>query len=170
MRFFSLLLPLSAFILCIGGCGYHLGEIRPTTMRSVKYLVVHPIKNRTYIPRVEVLLADAIIRKLQADGTYEIVGTERADAILNTTLYKVQRRPIRSVVTNVLQTSQYELTLYVNFEVQDRLSGATLLSGQVTGSTSFYPTGDLQTDENQAISIAASRVADALASRLSEGW
>lgn len=167
---FPALVIITCFALVASGCGYHLGEIRPTTMRSVKYLAVPTAKNQTYQPRVGVLLADSVIRKLQADGTYEIVGTERSDAIVYVTLNKAERRPIRSVVSNVLQTSEYELILHVSYEVQDRISGAVLLSGRVTGSTTFFPTGDLQTDENQAVSVAASRAADSLASRLSEGW
>ena len=45
----------------LSGCGYKLGEIRPTPMRSVRTLAVPTFKNRTYEPRVEVLLADTLV-------------------------------------------------------------------------------------------------------------
>ena len=77
----------AAVILCalMGGCGYKLGEIRPTPMRSVRTLAVPTFKNRTYEPRVEVLLADTLIKTLQEDGTYTIVSDDTADAIMNCT-------------------------------------------------------------------------------------
>jgi outer membrane lipopolysaccharide assembly protein LptE/RlpB len=173
MRALSFLVFLGVVGLLVGGfsgCGYNLGEIRPTTMRSVQFLAVPTFKNRTYQPRVEVTLADAVIRQLQQDGTYTIVGTERADAILNATLNTVDRRPIRSLTTDVLTSTEYELTIVAAFDVQDRFSGATLMSGEVRGSATFFPTGDLTTDERQAFSVAAQRLAIMLSQRISEGW
>lgn len=154
----------------LGGCGYHLGEIRPTPMRSVRTLAVPTFKNRTYEPRVEVLLANALIRQLQMDGTYKIVSDESADAVLYCTLNRAERRSIRSVVTNVLATSEFELILEAAFEVQDRVTGEILLSGTAKGKTTFFPTGDIQTDERQAISVAASRLGVSITSRVAEGW
>lgn len=154
----------------LSGCGYHLGEIRPTTMRSVRTLAVPTFKNSTYLPRIEVLVADIVIRELQLDGTYSIEGSEQADAILNGSISKVDRRPIRSVTSNVLATSEYELLVFLNYTVQDRVTGVELLSGQVRGTSTFFPTGDLQTDERQAFSVAAQRAAAQLASRVTEGW
>ncbi len=170
MRVLFPLVLLGVLSLSLAGCGYHLGEIRPTVMRSVQFLAVPTFKNRTYHPRVEVILADAVIRQLQQDGTYTIVGTERADAILNATLNSVERRPIRSLTTDVLTSTEYELTIIAAFEVQDRFSGVTLMSGEVRGAATFFPTGDLTTDERQAFSVAAQRLAVALSQRLSEGW
>jgi outer membrane lipopolysaccharide assembly protein LptE/RlpB len=172
-RAFALLLAvvlLTPPLLLSTGCGYHLGEVRPTTMRSVRDVAVPTFKNRTYQPRVEVLLANALIRQLQVDGTYTVVGTERADAIIYGTLQNARRIPIRSAVSNVLRTTEYRLTLDINFEVQDRITGAILMSGSVSGSTTFFPTGDLVTDERQAFSVAAQRAMENLARRISTGW
>ena len=118
----------AAIILCalIGGCGYKLGEIRPTPMRSVRTLAVPTFKNRTYEPRVEVLLADTLIKTLQEDGTYTIVSDDTADAIMNCTLNKVERRSIRSVQNNVLATAEFGLYLDIAYEVTDRVTGSIL--------------------------------------------
>jgi len=152
------------------GCGYHLGEIRPTPMRSVQTLAVQTFKNTTYRPRLEVLLADTLIRSLQNDGTYQITSSNKADAIVYGTLVQVNRYPIRSALSNVLQTLEYRLSIVINYEVQDRISGAILMQGSVTGTTTFFPTGDLVTDERQALSVAAQRASDNLARILTEGW
>lgn len=156
--------------LALTGCGYHLGEIRPTTMRSVRTLAVPTFKNRTYQPRIEVLMADTLIRELQRDGTYQIAGTEQSDAILYGTLRRADRRAIRSVTRNVLATSEFELIIIVDYEVQDRVTGAILLAGEARGATTFFPTGDLVTDERQAFSVAAQRASAEIAARVTEGW
>ena len=154
----------------LAGCGYKLGEIRPTPMRSVRTLAVPTFKNRTYEPRVEVLLADTLIKTLQQDGTYEIVSDNTADAIVYCTLTLIERRSNRSVQNNVLATSEFGLTLEVSYEVVDRVTGIVLMSGRDRGQSSFFANSDLQTTERQAIPLAAQDLAVRLTSRLAEGW
>jgi len=166
MRTVSLLLV--AFLL--SGCGYKLGEIRPTPMRSVRTLAVPTFKNNTYEPRIEVLVADTVIKQLQQDGTYTIVSDDTADAILYGTVTKIERRSLRSVQNNVLATSEFGLTLTVSYEVIDRVTGALLMKSIVQGDTSFFSSNDLQTTERQAIPLAAQRLAVDLSAALSEGW
>ena len=157
-------------ILVLAGCGYKLGEIRPTPMRSVRTLAVPTFKNDTYEPRVEVLLADTLIKQLQQDGTYTIVSDESADAILYCTLKKIERRSLRSVQNNVLATSEFGLYLNVVYQVVDRVTGIVLMEGSARGTTSFFASEDLQTTERQAIPVAAQDMAVQLAARISEGW
>jgi outer membrane lipopolysaccharide assembly protein LptE/RlpB len=162
----------AAVILCtlMGGCGYKLGEIRPTPMRSVRTLAVPTFKNRTYEPRVEVLLADTLIKTLQEDGTYTIVSDDTADAVMHCTLNKVERRSIRSVQNNVLATAEFGLYLDIAYEVTDRVTGSILKKGRVTGKSTFFSNTDLQTTERQAIPIAARNAAVLLTIEVAEGW
>jgi len=163
---------LAALIACtlLGGCGYKLGEIRPTPMRSVRTLAVPTFKNRTYEPRVEVLLADTLIKTLQEDGTYTITSDDTADAILYCTVSKVERRSIRSVQNNVLATAEFGLFLDISYQVSDRVTGSILKRGRVRGSTSFFSNSDLQTTERQAIPVAARDAAIQLTVDVAEGW
>ncbi len=166
MRTVSLLLV----AILLSGCGYKLGEIRPTPMRSVRTLAVPTFKNNTYEPRIEVLVADTVIKQLQQDGTYTIVSDDTADAILYGTITKIERRSLRSVQNNVLATSEFGLTLTVSYEVVDRVTGAILMKSIVQGDTSFFSNNDLQTTERQAIPLAAQRLAVDLSAALTEGW
>lgn len=152
------------------GCGYKLGEIRPTPMRTVRTLSVPNFKNMTYEPNVETLLADTLIKVLQQDGTFTIVDTNRADAILECTLRRIERRSVRSVQNNVLATAEFELALEITYVVIDRVTAATLLEGRVRGRTTFFSGNDLQTIERQAIPLAAQDAAIQLTTELSEGW
>jgi hypothetical protein len=154
----------------ICGCGYKLGEIRPTPMRSVRTLAVPTFKNKTYEPRVEVLLADTLIKTLQEDGTYTIVSDDTADAIMTCSLNRIERRSIRSVQNNVLATAEFALHLDIAYEVTDRITGSLLKRGRVTGRSTFFTNTDLQTTERQAIPIAARNAAVELTTEVAEGW
>jgi outer membrane lipopolysaccharide assembly protein LptE/RlpB len=156
--------------LLLSGCGYKLGEIRPTPMRSVRTLAVPTFKNKTFEPRIEVLFADTLVKRLQQDGTYEMVSDELADAILYCTIDKIERRSLRSVQNNVLATSEFGLRVFVKYEVQDRVTGAILMQGGAQGNTTFFSGNDLQTIERQAMSNAASDLANNIMAEVSEGW
>ncbi len=157
-------------VLMITGCGYKLGEIRPTPMRSVRDLSVPTFKNNTYEPRIEVLFADTLVKRLQQDGSYHIVNSDQADAILNCTITKIDRNALRSVQNNVLATSEFGLTVQVRYDVVDQKTGAVLMSGTAVGRTSFFSGNDLQTIERQAMSNAAADLSNNITGQISEGW
>jgi hypothetical protein len=159
-----------AVAVLLTGCGYKLGEIRPTPMRSVRTLAVPTFKNKTFEPRLEVLFADTLVKRMQQDGTYELVGDDKADAILYCTIDKVERRALRSVQNNVLATSEFGLRVFVTYEVQDRVTGAILIKSSAQGNTTFFSGNDLQTIERQAFSNAASDLANNIMAEVSEGW
>jgi outer membrane lipopolysaccharide assembly protein LptE/RlpB len=167
-----LLLPL---LLCLAGCGYHLGEIKPTPMRRVTTIAVPAFKNETVLPRLEAQTADAVAKQFQQDGTYRIESTDQADAILEGTIVSVERQPMRIFASNVLQTSEFELTLRVKYRVIDRVTGAVLMEGTAVGVTPFFSeadlvNSDLVTNQNMNYPIAAQRMAQNLVSKVAEGW
>ncbi len=154
----------------LGGCGYHLGPAKPAILRDVETLAVTTFKNKTYEPRIEVLMADTLIKQLQQDGTYQIVSDERADAILYCTLDEVNRRQARAVRNNVLATQEFGLRLTVEYELIERVTGRVIQAGTVNADTSFFINNDLQTDERQAFVQAIQEVAVELTGDLTEGF
>ena len=172
MTKFLLLIPL---LLSLGGCGYHLGEIKPTPMRRVTTIAVNTFTNKTLLPRVEAQTADAVVKQFQQDGTYRIESADRADAIVEGSIESVQRQPMRVFASNVLQTSEFELTLIVKYRVIDRITGAVLMEGRAVGVTPFFTetdrvNSDLVTNQNMNYPIAAQRMAEKLVSKVAEGW
>ncbi|MEI6323671.1 MAG: LptE family protein [bacterium] len=166
---------LLALVLTLGGCGYHVGEIKPTPMRRVSTIAVNTFKNETLLPRVEVQTADAVVKQFQQDGTYRIESADRADAIVQGTITSVTRQPMRVFANNVLQTSEFQLVLVVNYRVIDRVTGAVLQQGSATGTTPFFTesdrvNSDLVTNQNMNYPIAAQRMAESLVSKVAEGW
>ena len=172
---FSFLLPLVALL--FSGCaGYKIGPIQPKFMEGIRTIAVPSFKNDTLEPRVEVALANAVIKQIQQDGTYRIADENQADVILEGTLERITRRPSRSVRGNVLATREFTLELKCRFRVINRATGAIIDGRGVTGTTSFFVTGsdpiasDVNSDERQAIPLAAEDMAIQLVSVLSEGW
>ncbi len=172
---FALLLPLAALV--FSSCaGYHVGPIKPARMAAVNSVAVPSFKNETLLPRVEVLLANALIKQFQQDGTYQVARDNDADAIIQGHLEQIIRRPSRSVRGNVLLTREYILALRCRYDVTDRRTGAMLFTRAAFGQTSFFVSGtdaiaaDTTQDERQAFPLAAEQLAKDIVSHLSEGW
>jgi hypothetical protein len=116
-----------------------------------------------------------VVKQFQQDGTYRIESNDRADAILEGAIEKIDRQPMRIIASNVLQTSEFELILVVRYQIIDRITGAVLQQGKARGTTPFFTdsnlvNSDLVTDQNMNYPSAAQRMAENLVSKVSEGW
>lgn len=171
------LLPAALAAFLFAGCaGYQLGDIKPTPMANVKTIAVQNFKNITLEPRVEVLMANVVIKQIQQDGTYKIAREQDADAILECTLEEIERKPTRSVRGDQLLTREYELILRIRYKLIDRVTGRLLEGRTVNGKTNFFVSGsntlaaDVNQDERQALPLAAEDAAVRLVSQIAEGW
>ncbi len=167
----------AALPLLLAGCaGYHIGPIKPAKFGSVHSIAVNNFKNDTLQPRVEVMLANSLIKQIQQDGTYKVDDESKADALLEGTLEEIRRRPSRYVRGNVLQTREYTLQIRARYKLTQRGTGKLLDERTVAGTTSFFVSGsgsvaaDVNQDELQALPLAAEELAIRLVSQISEGW
>lgn len=176
---------LAATFACLGlsGClGYHIGPAKPNYLRDVHTLAVPTFENKTLLPRIEVLVTDTVIKQFQQDGTYRITSGDKADATLKGEIIRVARSPARSVIGNVLATSEFNLTLRVKYKLVGPDGKPLMPPGEVVGTTSFFVSstaaqsgnqqvlGDVTTDERQALPLATEELANHLVTQLSEGW
>lgn len=162
-----------ATILClaISGClGYHVGPVKPYYLRDIHTIAVPTFKNRTLVPRVEVLVTDTVIKQFQQDGTFQITSDDKADATLSGEIIHIIRLPARSVRGNVLATTEFALGLSVKFSLIARDGKPLAGPSEVSGNTTFFVTSDPTTDERQALPLATEDLATRLVTQLSEGW
>jgi hypothetical protein len=163
------------------GClGYHVGPVKPYYLRDVHTIAVPTFKNRTLVPRIEVLTTDTVIKQLQQDGTFQIVSGDKADATLNGEISRIGRVPARSVRGNVLATSEFALTLSVRYSLTGKNGEQLAPAVEAVGTTSFFVSsgvttgditnGDVTTDERQALPLATEDLATRLVAQISEGW
>ena len=162
-----------AIVFCLGLCGclgYHVGPVKPYYLRDVHTIAVPTFKNRTLVPRIEVLVTDTVIKQLQQDGTFQIVSADKADATLGGEIFSIARAPARSVEANVLATSEFNLALVVKYSLTGRYGEQLVPRSQAVGTTSFFVSSDVTSDERQALPLATEDLATRLVSQLSEGW
>ena len=164
---------LAALLVAIGlsGCaGYRVGDVKPHYLKEIRTIAVPTFINSTFLPRVEVLVTNTVIKQLQQDGTFEIASEDKADAVLRATITGVGRGPVRSVRGNVLATTEFNLGIGVTYALVTK-SGQTIVGPVgVSGGTSFFVGSDVATEERQALPLAAEDLAVRLASQLTEGW
>ena len=122
------------------------------------------------MPRIEVLITGTVIKQFQQDGTFRIANEANADAILKGEIVAVGRSPARSVRGNVLSTTEFNLTVRVNYSLVGRDGKPLGAGGSAAGSTTFFRSTDVDTDARQALPLAAEELAGHLVSQLSEGW
>ncbi len=154
----------------LSGCaGYHLGPVTPAYLRDIHTIAVPTFRNSTLLPRIEVLVTGTVIKQFQQDGTFRIANEASADAILKGEIKTVGRSPARSLRGNVLSTTEFNLVLQVSYALVGR-DGHTVTSSGASGTTTFFVGNDVNTDERQALPLAAEQLAVHLVSQLSEGW
>ena len=155
----------------LSGCaGYRLGDVKPNYLKEIRTIAIPTFRNSTFLPRVEVLVTNTVIKQFQQDGTFQITSEDKADAVLRATVTGVVRAPARSVRGNVLATTEFNLGLGVSYTLVGK--NGESLAGPLTvgGSTSFFVGSDVTTEERQALPLAAEDLAVRLVSQLSEGW
>ena len=168
------------FCFALGGClGYRIGPVKPYYLRDVHTIAVPTFTNRTLVPRIEVLVTDTVIKQLQQDGTYQITNGDKADATLTGEISRITRAPARSVQGNVLLTTEFSLVLVVRYSVAGRDGKPLVPPNDAIGTTTFFvssaatqniTSGDVTSDERQALPLATEDLAGRLVTQISEGW
>jgi Lipopolysaccharide-assembly len=161
----------AVFACVLGGCfGYHVGPVKPYYLRDVHTIAVPTFENKTLLPRIEVLLTDTVIKQLQQDGTFQIARDGNADATLKGEITRIDRLPARSVRGNVLKTTEFNLSMRLKYTLETRDGTPIAPPAEMVGTTSFFASADVTTDERQALPLATEDLATRLVTQLSEGW
>jgi Lipopolysaccharide-assembly len=111
-----------------------------------------------------------VIKQLQQDGTFQITNGDKADATLSGEISRITRAPARSVRGNVLATTEFNLALVVKYSLTGRDGKQLVAPNDVVGTTSFFVSSDVTSDERQALPLATEDLANRLVTQVSEGW
>ena len=166
-RLFSVLALAS---LLLPGCaGYTVGGSKPQRLAHITKLYVPTFENDTLEPRLAVLVTNAVIKQLQADGSYEIVSADEAEATLKGRIADIDRSQWRAVRNNTLRTSELLVRLRLNYRIMDA-SGTAVHNGLINGESYVVLDPNFQVSERQAMSEAAERMAQGLVNDITDGW
>ncbi len=174
----SLLIAVVLFSLT--GCGYTQKSLLPSSIKSVH---VPAVKNaidltsetddvnkfRVYRPGLEVDVRNSIINRFIFDGNLEVVGADKADAILEVKLADYIRDPLRYSRGDDVQ--EYRLSVVLNVSLyESRNHSKVLWSGTVVGDTTFFLSGSRAISEDEATAVAVSDAARRVVERTIEYW
>jgi len=149
-------------------CGYRIGSLANVNYRTV---AVPVFQNKTLVPQLQAQVTNAIIKRLQADGSLRITTEDDADVVLEGAIVDVRREPLRYEKTNQSVPREYRLTLVAAATLRHKRTGKIIFEEkQATGQTEFFIGSDLQAAQTQAIPLAADDLARRIVERIAEGW
>ncbi|MDF1850301.1 MAG: LPS assembly lipoprotein LptE [Verrucomicrobiales bacterium] len=191
---FAFLFLTGAALLISGCAGYQLGEVKPSALAGIDRIHVPPFKNSTLEPRLSSLVTNAVLKEIQADGTYKVTNRTNCDAILVGEITRIQKSQLRAVRNDTLQSQELSVYLYIEYHLEDPATGQRIDStatpskygsdekstgdedvylsrqGAVTGRTIQFVDPSFQVGERNALSVAAQDAATKLVSQIADGW
>jgi len=182
-----------ACLLWSGCTGYQLGSVKPSIFSGVDRVHIPPFKNDTLEPRLSSLVTNAVLKELQADGTYQIANRASCDAILEGRIVTIRKNQLRAVRTDTLRSRELRMQLIVDWQLVDPQSGRPIRDlrmeanreqkdkgtrediyqvsrGRIIGETIQFVDPSLQVAERNSLAVAAEDVAEKLVARLANGW
>lgn len=157
-----------AVVLLTGCFGYRVGAVGERRYQSI---AVPMFRNKTVTPQVEPQVTNAIIKRLQADGTLLVQSRATADAVLFGTVTKYDRRLIRGAVNDTGVPREYRLIMTVVVEALDQRTGEHILKPTtIEGAAEAFIGTDLQSADEQALPLIADDIARQVAALLTENW
>jgi len=152
----------------LSGCAYHLGAVGKPGYRSV---AVPMFRNETVKPQLAPPVTNAIIKRLQTDGSLPVTWEADADIVVHGTITEFTRTVLRTQVDDTRAPREYRLRLTAKIEVRDRRTGKLVMpAATLTGQADAFLGSDLQTAEEQALPLIADDLARQVVSRLTERW
>ncbi|MDB4544790.1 LPS assembly lipoprotein LptE [Akkermansiaceae bacterium] len=168
IRFLSALCCLALLTAC---AGYRLGGEKPPHLAAVQTIYVPLAKSRTLFPRSEALTTNLVVDAITHDGTYRIGTASDSDATLLLTLAEISYRQTRSDRRDTLRSEELSLEVKVNWQLVDpRRPGKPLEEGSNNGRTRLFVDDNLQTARANALPDALQRAAQAIVSRIADGF
>ena len=141
-------------------------------MTDIKVIYLPTVQNETDETDIPGIVSNAILQEIDRDGTFRHGRKDASDAILEVTVKKIERVPIRQSTEQFLTTLQYQLVLIVEYRLYNMKEKKDAISKtMVTGTTTFFVGGDQTESQRQAFPVAAVSVAQALVANLANrGW
>jgi len=183
-----------ALVTLTGCAGYQLGNQKPS-YAGVHNIHVPSFKNKTLEPRLSSLVTNAVLKEIQADGTYKVTNRANCDAVLVGTISDFNKQQLRAFRDNTLDSTELSIRLVCDFYLADPNTGKRLTrvdatenegflepesgsgsevnalrSGRVTGNTIQVVDESFQVGERGTLAVAAENLAVQLASQLANGW
>lgn len=157
----------------LSGCGYTQKTVLP---RNIKTIYVETVKNKlvvediyAYQQGLEMDITNAVIRRLQQDGTVKVVHQKNANAILKTDLLAFEQEGLR--FNQLEEVKEYRVFIVVRLKLVDAKTGDLIWEEpNFTGDNEYYVTDITSIGEQKAAMDAVDRLAYNIVDRVVEDW
>lgn len=167
----SILLFTATALLLASCAGYQVGPRKPPSLEGVNTISVSVFDNATLHPRVGAMATSAVASALTMDGTYRMAAADKADAVLEGTVRRIEYDRIRGTRFNSLRPEELESLVVLSWVLRDAKDPTQVLaSGTSEGSSQLFVSANLQTDRNNALPEAVERAGEALVSTIANGY
>lgn len=159
-------------VLFLASCaGYQLGGVKPAALSGVHRVSVPMFANDTQHPRAEAIATSAVSSAFVQDGTYRISPLDQADAVLEGSVRSVRYSTIRGRRLDTQRPEELSNTVNLEWTLRDARDPTRILAtGTSSGTSQLFVDANLQTARNNALPDAMERAAEALVSRLANGY
>lgn len=155
-------------LLLVAGCGYQVGSIK---IGSDQKIAIPHFVNKTGYPDLETRVTNAVIERVQVDGSYKVVAdSSQADVVLIGELVSYGRDALTFDRSDI--TSEYRSTLTANLIFKDAKTDKIIWTAKRVQGEALFPRGSDQAESERA---ALPRLAQDLAKYVVEkvtdgGW
>lgn len=155
------------------GCGYTQKSVLP---QNIKTIYVETVKNKipienvyAYVPGLEMMSTNAIIRRFQRDGNLRVVTRDKADAILQSDLISFDQEGVR--FSSLEQVSEYRLFVVVAMRLVDAKTGRVIWEEpRFSGDSEYFVSSVKSVAREEAAQRAVNRLARNVVDRVVEDW
>lgn len=147
--------------LTLSACGYHLGGIKPASMKEMNTFCVEVFENETLYPNAGMLMTTAMANALQSDGTYRMAPHGQADFIVKGKVSRIYRESLITDSEDTYISEQIGVRVNVHYQVVDRKTGKVLFNSEEEETGEFFnQVANPESAVESAISYATRRIAD----------
>ena len=160
-------------LLLVSGCGYTQKMALP---QDIKTIYVDTVQNKipiesvyAYVPGLEMMTTNAILRRLERDGNLRVVTREKADAILHCDLISFDQEGVR--FSNLERVQEYRLFVTIAMRLMDAKTGRVIWEEPNFSGDSEYFVSDVKSPpREEAAQRAVDRLARNVVDRIVEDW
>ncbi len=133
-------------LLLIAGCGYQVGSIK---IGSDQKIAIPHFANKTGYPDLETRVTNAVIDRMQVDGSYKVVADpSQADVVLIGELVSYGRDALTFDRSDT--TSEYRSTLTANLIFKDAKTDKVIWKALRVQGEALFPRGSDQAESERA--------------------
>ena len=157
----------------LSSCGYTQKTVLP---QDIKTIYVETVKNKipiesvyAYVPGLEMMITNSVIRRLERDGKLRVVKREEADAVLQGDLISFDQEGVR--FSSLERVEEYRLFVAVAMRLVDAKTGRTIWEEpNFSGDSEYFVTGVKSVPREEAAQRAVDRLARNIVDRIVEDW